>query len=169
MTDDATLEHVIKDQAKRRHEGDNEELLIGTERVDLKHLDHLTMEARKRHFTFLVDEPAERGGTDKAPNPLAYFLAGAVSCLMNMYVTDAIYRGVKLDNLEITIRGHFDRRIGGAFRDVTYDVKISSAASKKQIASLAKEAEKMCFVHNTLMNAGVKMVTKIFLNGEKIS
>ncbi len=160
---------TIKDHVRKRHEADDEEFLFGAERVDLKHLDNLTMEASKRHFTFLVDEPAERGGTDRGPNPLAYFLAGAASCLMNQYATDAIYRDVRLDSFEITARGHFDRRLGGAFNDMTYDLKISSRASKEQILALSREAEEMCYAHNTLKKAGVRMVCNIFLNGEKIS
>ena len=169
MQDDAELTEVIKEHVKKRHEAEDEEFLFGAERVDLKHLDHLTMEVRKRQFTFLVDEPAERGGTDKGPNPLAYFLAGAASCLMNQFATDAIYRNVKLEKFEITARGHFDRRLGGAFSDMVYDLKISSPASKEQILSLAKEAEEMCYAHQTLKRAGVKMASNIFLNGERIN
>jgi len=169
MQDDAELTEVIKEHVKKRHEAEDEEFLFGAERVDLKHLDHLTMEVRKRQFTFLVDEPAERGGTDKGPNPLAYFLAGAASCLMNQFATDAIYRNVKLEKFEITARGHFDRRLGGAFSDMVYDLRISSPASKEQILSLAKEAEEMCYAHQTLKRAGVKMASNIFLNGERIN
>jgi putative redox protein len=169
MTDDPKLTEIIKDHVKKRHEADDEEFLFGAERVDLRHLDHLTMEARKRGFTFIVDEPEERGGTDKGPNPLAYFMAGAASCLMNQYATDAIFRGVRLDTFEMTARGHFDRRIGGVFSDMIFDLRISSPASKESLLSLAEEAEKMCYAHNTLRKAGVKMITNLFLNGEKIS
>ena len=169
MSSDAELTATIKEHVKKRHEANDEEFLFGAERVDLKHLDHLTMEVSKRHFRFIVDEPKERGGTDLGPNPLAYFLAGAASCLMNQYATDAVYRSIKLDGFEITVRGHFDRRIGGSFSDMVYDLRISSPASKDQILSLAKEAEEMCYAHNTLKRAGVKMVSNIFLNGEKIS
>ncbi len=168
MTDEESMSRTIKDHVRKRHEADDEEFLFGAERVDLKHLDHLTMEARKRNFTFLVDEPAERGGTDKGPNPLAYFLAGAASCLMNQYATDAVYRDIKIDRFEITARGHFDRRMGGAFSDMVYDVRISSAATREQILSLAREAEEMCYAHNTLKKAGVKMISNIFLNGEPV-
>jgi len=169
MTDDATLAATIREHVRKRHEANDEEFLFGSERVDLMRLDHLTMEARKRDFTFLVDEPEERGGTDKGPNPLAYFLAGAASCLMNQYSTDAVYRGVTLDSFEVVARGHFDRRLGGAFTDIIYDLRISSASPEEKILSLAKEAEEMCYAHNTLKKAGVKMTTNIYLNGAQIS
>ncbi len=169
MDSDEELEATIREHVQKRHSADDEEFLFGAERVDLKHLDHLTMEATKRGFKFTVDEPRERGGKDLGPNPLAYFLAGAASCLMNQYATDAVYRNVSLDGFEMTARGHFDRRMGGAFSDIVYDIRISSPASKEQIISLAKEAEEMCYAHNTLKRAGVTMVSKIFLNGAQIT
>lgn len=169
MTDDSKLTETIKEHVRKRHEANDAEFLFGSERVDLKHLDHLTMEARKRHFTFLVDEPDERGGTDQGPNPLAYFLAWAASCLMNQYATDAIYREIKLDRFEIAARGHFDRRLGGAFSEMIYDIRISSDSPKEDILTLAKEAEEMCYAHNTLKKAGVKTTSNIFLNGKRIN
>ncbi len=169
MTSDDSLVATIKEHVRKRHEADDEEFLFGAERVDLKRTDHLTMEARKRHFTFLIDEPEARGGKDQGPNPLAYFIAGAASCLMNQFDADAIYRGIRLDGVELTARGHFDRRMGGAFSDIVYDLKLSSPATKEEILSLAREAEEMCYAHNTLKKAGVKIATNIFLNGMQIT
>ena len=34
-------------------------------------------EARVGRFTFTIDEPVERGGTDQAPAAMEYFVAGA--------------------------------------------------------------------------------------------
>jgi uncharacterized OsmC-like protein len=167
MTNDAKLEVIIKEHVRKRHEADDSKFLFGAERVDLRRTDHLTTEARKRDFTFFVDEPEERGGLDRGPNPLAYFLAGAASCLMNQYAIDAIYRRVKLAKIELTARGHFDGRLGGAFTEITHDLRLSSPASREKILSLAREAEEMCYVHNTLKKAGVKMTTNIFLNGNR--
>lgn len=168
MVQDAKHIATIREHIRKRHEADDEGFLFGSERVDLRRVDRLKLEARKRMFTFTVDEPAERGGTDQGPNPLAYFLAGAASCLMNQYLTDAVYRGVELDDIELTARGHFDRRMGGAFFEIVYDIKLASSSSKDAIVKLAKEAEEMCYAHNTLKKAGVKMVTNVFLNGKAL-
>lgn len=121
---------------------------------------------RKLGFEFTVDEPLERGGSNTAPNPLAYFLAGAASCLANHYVSLAIVEGVALEGLSISAVGHFDRVLtGGAFRDITYDVRIRSKASAEQIHDLAARADLMCFASNTLANAGVVMQSRLQLNG----
>jgi len=168
MATDDKLTAAIKDHVKKRREGDDEEFLFGAERVDLRRVDHLRLEARKRGFTFAVDEPAERGGTDRGPNPLAYFIAGAASCLINQFLTDAIYRGIDLKSVEMTARGHFNRKMGGAFTDIVYDLRLSSPSPREEVVSLAKEAEEMCYAHQTLKNAGVKMVTNIVLNGSPL-
>jgi uncharacterized OsmC-like protein len=157
---------IVREHLRKRHEASDKEFLFGAERVDLRRVDRLKFEARKRDFTFFVDEPPERGGTDQAPNPLAYFMAGAASCLMNQYVTAAIAKGISLDEFEMTARGHFDRRMGGAFEEMIYDVRISSKAPKSEIRKLSNEAEEMCYAHNTLKKAGLKMRTNLHLNGE---
>jgi len=169
MSTDDRLIATIKEHVRKRREANDEEFLFGAERVDFRRVDHLKVEARKRHFVFYVDEPEERGGTDQGPNPLAYFIAGAASCLINQYLTDAIYRGVALEDLEMAARGHFDRRMGGAFEEIIYDLRLTSPSSKEDILSLAREAEEMCYAHQTLKKAGVKMTTNIFLNGSPIT
>jgi len=168
MVTDDRLTATIKEHVRKRHEANDKQFLFGAERVDLRRVDHLKVEARKRDFVFYVDEPRDRGGTDQAPNPLAYFVAGAASCLINQFLTDAIYRGVTLEGVEMVARAHFDRRMGGAFKEVVYDLKLTSPASKEDIVSLAKEAEEMCYAHQTLRKAGVKMTTNILLNGKSV-
>jgi len=166
--DDNSVE-VIREHIRKRNEARDEKFLFGAERVDLKRVSNLKFEARKRQFTFYIDEPPDRGGTDQGPNPLAYFIAGAASCLMNQYAVLAISTDLPIDDMELTARGHFDRRIGGAFEEVVYDLRLKSIASREAILHLSKEAEKMCYAHATLKRAGVKVQTNLFLNGTQIS
>lgn len=168
MQDRDALVGIIKEHVRKRNEASDDKFLFGAERVDLRRLEHLRFEARKRDFTFLVDEPEERGGTDQGPNPLAYFIAGAASCLLNQYATLAIARDVQLTALELSARGHFDRRLRGAFEEIIYDVRLSSDASDQAVLDLAREAERMCYAHNTLKKAGVKMTTNLSLNGKQL-
>jgi len=125
---------------------------------------------RKLDFDFVVDEPTERGGAHTAPNPLAYFLAGAASCLANHYVSLAIAEEISLTGLSITALAHFDRVLtGGAFRDVAYAVNIQSEEPADRVQDLAERADVMCFASNTLVNAGVRLTTRIQLNGNAVA
>jgi uncharacterized OsmC-like protein len=168
MTADPRLIETIKLHVKKRREATDEAFLFGAERVDIKLEKHLKFNARKREFVFTIDEPADRGGTDTGPNPLAYFIAGAISCLLNQFAVDAIANDIELEGLEATARGHFNRKLGGAFEEIIYDIRLTSKAGKEQIRSLAREAEEMCYAHNTLKKAGVKMKTNLYLNGEPV-
>lgn len=121
---------------------------------------------RKRDFTFVVDEPFGRGGGDTAPNPLAFFLAGAASCLANHYVSLAIAEGFSLGGLSVSALAHFDRvLVDGAFRDIAYDVRIDTEEPVDRVRDLAERADVMCFASNTLANAGVVLTTRVTTHG----
>ena len=55
--------------------------LIGTTRVDFKHLEQKTFEAayktEDKKFDIMIDEPAVRGGMSQGATPLGYFVTGA--------------------------------------------------------------------------------------------
>jgi len=118
-------------------------------------------------FEFTIDEPPERGGTDKGLPPLSYFVAGAVSCLLTQYAKLAIARDVPLKSMKAVARGHFDRRLGGEFSDMIYEIAIESPADEETIKAIAREAEIMCYAHNTLKKS-VRMRTDLLLNGKPL-
>jgi hypothetical protein len=49
----------------------------GGPRASIRVLQDRLCEARVDGFTFLVDEPVERGGTNQGPSAMGYFVAGA--------------------------------------------------------------------------------------------
>ena len=140
---------------------------FGSQRVDIELVEQLRFQASFRHFTFTIDEPPERGGTNAGLPPLAYFLAGAASCLMTQYAKLAIAKDIPLSSMKTTARGRFDRRIGGAFNDIIYEISIESPANEDVIRLVAREAEDMCYAHNTLKKV-VRMQTILMLNGKRI-
>ena len=50
---------------------------VFTSRVKVKLLENQLKEGRLGKYTVLSDETVDRGGSDKGPPPLQYFLAGA--------------------------------------------------------------------------------------------
>jgi uncharacterized OsmC-like protein len=156
---------VVKREDRERRNLRAEE--IGTHRIDIKLVEQLRCEASFGDFRFTIDEPPERGGTDAGPPPLSYFLAGAGSCLLTQYAKLAIAKNVPLTSLKAMVRGHFDRRVGEAFKDIVYEIAIESPASADVISEIAREAESMCYAHNTLKNS-VRMQTDLTFNGEPL-
>ena len=155
---------VKKEDSERRSLAEPK---IGAHRIDIELVEHLRFRASFGRFSFTIDEPPERGGTDAGLPPLAYFLAGAASCLMTQYAKLAIAKDVPLKSMKAVARGHFDRRVGGAFRDMIYEVEIESSADEDQIRAIAREAESMCYAHNTLKSV-VRVVTNLTLNGKRL-
>lgn len=161
-TDFAAL--VRKEDAERRSLS---EARIGAQRINIELIEHLRFRASFGKYSFTIDEPPERGGTGAGLPPLSFFLAGAASCLMTQYAKLAIAEDVTLKSMRATARGHFDRRIRGAFEDVIYEIEIESPASEDTIRKIAREAELMCYAHNTLKKS-VHMQTNLSLNGKPV-
>lgn len=143
------------------------ETKIGTQRIDIQLVEQLQFRASFGRHSFTIDEPPERGGTDAGLPPLAHFVAGAASCLVTQYAKLAIAREIPVQSMKAVARGHFDRRKGGAFTDMIYEISIESSADDSQIREMAREAESMCYAHNTL-NKTVRMQTKLTLNGKAL-
>ena len=155
---------VKREDSERRNASD---VKIGTQRVDIKLAEQRRFQASFGRFSFTIDEPSERGGTDAGLSPLAYFVAGAASCLMTQYAKLAIAKDVKLNSMRAVARGYFDRRIGGAFQDMIYEIAIESPASEEAIMEIAREAELMCYAHKTLKKS-VQIRTSLTLNGKRL-
>ena len=156
---------AVKREDRERRE--LEEAKVGTHRIDIQHVEQLCFQASFGGFGFIIDEPPERGGTDKGLPPLSYFIAGAVSCLLTQYAKLAIAKDVPLKSMKAVARGHFDRRVGGAFSDMIYEIAIESPAGEESIRTIAREAELMCYAHNTLKKS-VRMQTNLALNGKRL-
>lgn len=161
---------AVKALLDNRDSGDGEEGFVhGAERVtiELEGNGNGPFRVRKGDFEFVVDEPSERGGQDSAPNPLAYFLGGAATCLLSHYMLCAIDQGMEFDALKVTARGRFNRVLtGGSFQEIIYDVKIDTPHDAAEVAALAERAESMCYAHNTLVEGKVAMTTNVQVNGQ---
>lgn len=167
MKVDLRLVPTIKDGIKKRKEESDSEYLHGAERIELSHVEDLRFDASKKDFRFVVDEPTERGGTDKGPNPLAYFLAGAASCLMMQYARLIIADSLKIDKLCAVAIARFDRRIGGRFHEIIYEIWIEGQENEDVIRALSQSAEGLCIASNTL-KANVETKCNIIYNGSSL-
>jgi len=140
---------------------------VGTFRADIKNVEHVRHEAKVRDWTFVVDEPPERGGTNKGLNPLGYFVLGAVSCFMSQLSKAAIVQDMKIDDMEITARAHTDM-VNRVFTDAIYDIRLTGGETPENATKLMHEAEERCFVHQTLKKA-VKITDNLYLNGTLVA
>jgi len=145
---------------------------VGTVRVDVAHSHQLRLssvcwEGEGLKFQVTVDEPPSRGGDAAGPAPLSYFVLGAAACLLTQFAKLAMLEELNVDSLSMTARAHFDRNLGGAFTEISYDVKMLGTEEEARIVKLSREAERQCFASNTLRKA-LKMATDVEYNGKHI-
>lgn len=155
------------EERKKPASGDK---LVGTVRVDIKHVEHLNFHAfdtDEPNSAIEVDEPVKRDGHGRGHSPLSYFLVGAGSCLLTQWAKIAVIEGLEIDNLDAIVRGHTDRRIDGRFTDFVFDVRMTGNETAEKVRLAAKEAERLCFVHNTLKLA-TPVVTNVSLNDKVV-
>lgn len=123
-------------------------------------LNATSLAGRTRTFTTLVDEPAELGGKDVAPNPVEYILLGYAGCLNVVLNLVAKEKGIPINDLRINIGGDVnpDRLFGvstaerAGFKGFDVSVEIDSDASKEELEDLIREVETRCPVNDTLSN-----------------
>lgn len=66
------------------------------------------LDATARDHTIVMDEPAEFGGEDVAPNPLETLLASLAGCLNVTLHHIASERGIEVEDLSMTVEGEID-------------------------------------------------------------
>lgn len=144
---------------------------IGTIRVDAEQVEQLRYEVKPyphAHHRLIVDEPNERGGTDAGPSPLQFFLTGALTCLLTQTIKLLLAREHAIETISGTLRGYVHHRIDGGFTNLIYDVHLTGEASQDALQTLAADAERYCYIHNTLRNA-VPITLRLHLNGHQVA
>ena len=85
-----------------------------------------------RDFVIKADEPEEILGSNQSPNPQELLMAALNACMTVGYVANASLRGIRLDSVEIRMRGTLDLRgflglsddVPPGYENVDYDVTI---------------------------------------------
>ena len=97
------------------------------------------------NFEVVVDEPETSGGPDTGPQPTDLLLVSVSSCLALALAFVARKRGVDLLGLDVTAVGRY---AGLKFDKIS--VTISSASPRSVVEDLLPEAQRVCYVSNTL-------------------
>lgn len=114
-----------------------------------------------RGFDLLVDEPEELGGTNEAPNPVEYILAGYAGCINVVAHIVAEELDFPLENFRVDIDGYLNpnRLFGKSLEDragyKAIDVKLetTSAIDPELKQRWLDEIEHRCPVNDNLTNA----------------
>ena len=96
-------------------------------------------------FEVVADEPEASGGGGTGPQPTDLLLASVASCMAMSVAFVARKRGIDLVGLEVRVVGRYN---GLKFDRIS--VLISSDTPAEVLQGLLGEAERVCYVSNTL-------------------
>ncbi len=134
-------------------------------RVTAKYLPQLRKEVRSGDLVWYSDAAKLVGGKGEHPGALQHFIAGLPLCQMIHYAERASVWGIKLEDLEVSVVGHYVGIAGHGFDQIDYEVKITSAEPPERIKELASTAAGDCYVTNTLKRS-CTVTGRVLLNGE---
>lgn len=122
-------------------------------RAETRRVETLRCEAQIRKFSpVVIDEPPAVGGSDLGPNPVELTLAALGACQEIMYSICAQLLGVRLDAVEVSVKGFMDLRgmfdihphPRPGFTRVEYRTRLSSPEPEERLRALAAMVESHC-------------------------
>ena len=113
-----------------------------------------------RDFEFVVDEPADLGGTNEGPNPVEYLLGAWAGCLNVVAQKVCEEHGVDLAGLDIDVEGDLDPRkfMGMAdepragFQEIRVELAVDTDADDETLETIREEVEARCPVGDNIMD-----------------
>lgn len=115
---------------------------------------------KARDFELTVDEPEALGGTDQAPNPVEYILAGYAGCINVVAHIVAEELNFPLENLKVDIDGYLnpnrlfgkslDERAG--YKNIDVRLQTTSAIDPELKKKWLSEIGHRCPVNDNLTN-----------------
>jgi uncharacterized OsmC-like protein len=147
---------------------------LGTVRANVKLVGQQYQESKVGDFTLICDEPIASGGTNKGPNPLAFFASSVGFCENVTFARHAALNALDLFSLETIVRGHWERKgqfeIDGsepAFKDMTIETRVTTNDPVEKVVEVTRLAHSMCPMHSTISKA-MKVTDKLFVNGQEV-
>jgi uncharacterized OsmC-like protein len=123
-----------------------------------------------RNFSFNIDEPSQLGGTNKAPNPQEYLLAGVAGCIAVTFIAGATTNKIALDSFSLQLKGDLDLStfLGlsndnhPGFQELELEIKVKGDGTKQQYLELLEKVKKHSPNFSNMVNkVSIKPTLKI--------
>ncbi|MGJ8572246.1 MAG: OsmC family protein [Hoeflea sp.] len=125
---------------------------------------HSLSEVSTRDVSFVIDEPLERGGTNRGPTPTDTAIAALVGCTNTIGNKCADSLGIDVGHFDISAVCEFDRRgvtlteeVDVPFKKITLTVEADGSASDADLQRVAQEVAKYCPVSKLFRQAGTEI------------
>ncbi|MEL6297924.1 MAG: OsmC family protein [Pseudomonadota bacterium] len=125
---------------------------------------HARTDVRVRNLTLTIDEPEERGGTNKGPAPTETAIAALLGCTNTIGHKCAHQLGITIRSMSVSAKASFDRRgvtlaeeIDVPYPEIQLRVVVESDASQADIERLGVEVAKFCPLAKIFKQAGTTL------------
>ena len=116
--------------------------------------------SRSKPFEYVKDEPPVLLGNDQGANPVEYALAALAGCLTTSLIYHAAAQGVKIDEVESTLRGDLDlqgflgmsENIRNGYEKIEVSFRIKADAPEEKLKELVALAQKRSPVFDMISN-----------------
>lgn len=125
---------------------------------------HARTEIPVRDLNVVIDEPAERGGTNMGPTPTETAMTALIACTNVIGHKNAHRLGIDLGEITIDADCKFDRRgvlmeeeIDVPFPEITLTVNCTTPASQEELDLVGVETAKYCAIAKLFEAAGTDL------------
>ena len=111
-------------------------------------------------FTYSISEPEEVLGNNHSPNPQDYILGGMAGCMMVGFVATATAKGIKLDDVQLTIKGAVDMRgfleldpnVSVGFEKLQFNFNVKGSGTQEQYDEIVEHVRKVSPGYRTILD-----------------
>ena len=137
---------------------------VVTQKLEGRCTSHSRTDITVRDRSVIIDEPAERGGTNQGLTPTETMLASLIGCTNVITHKVAHKNGVDIKSMNIRLEAEFDRRgvmlqeeLERPFSTVTLHIDVETDADAAAMDKVKRELAMFCPVSKVFRNAGIQV------------
>jgi putative redox protein len=137
------------------------EKTLVTMKLDGRCSSHSRTDVSVRDVHAVIDEPAERGGTNQGLTPTETLMASLVGCTNVITHKVAAKNGVKIESMHVRLEAQFDRRgvtlqeeVDVPFPSVTLFIDLVTNADAAAVENVKRELGMFCAVSKVFRACG---------------
>lgn len=127
---------------------------------------HSRTDLNIRDIPLVIDEPEERGGTNKGQSPTETMVAALIGCTNVITHKIAHKHGIEISDVHVAVDATFDRRgvllqkdVDVPFPAMTITIDLTTEASDEDFEIVKKELPMFCPVSKVIEQSGSELTT----------
>ena len=137
---------------------------VVTQKLEGRCTSHSRTDITVRDCSVIIDEPAERGGTNQGLTPTETMLASLIGCTNVITHKVAHKNGVAIKSMKVRLEAQFDRRgvmlqeeLDVPFPSATLYIDLQTDADSAAVERVKRELAMFCPVSKVFRAAGIEL------------